>query len=45
MEYALHNTRKPIGVATYQIVKTLPKELKGQLPAPEEIARLLEEDR
>ena len=34
--------RKPIGVATYQIVKRLPKELKGQLPGPEEIAKLLD---
>ena len=37
----MHHTGKPIGVATYQIVKRLPKELKGQLPAPEEIAKLL----
>jgi hypothetical protein len=42
VEYALHNTGKPIGVATYQIVKRLPKELKGQLPSPEEIAKLLD---
>ncbi len=43
VEYALYNTTKPIGVATYRIVKRLPKELKGQLPGPEEIARLLED--
>lgn len=42
VEYALHDARKPIGVATYQIVKRLPKELKGQLPSPQEIAKLLE---
>jgi hypothetical protein len=42
VEYALRDSRKPIGVATYHIVKTLPKELKGQLPSPEQIARLLE---
>lgn len=42
VEYALKDADKPIGVATYQIVSTLPQELKGQLPAPEEIARLLE---
>ena len=35
--------RKPLGVATYRIVKRLPKELKGQLPGPKEIARLLED--
>jgi predicted nuclease of restriction endonuclease-like (RecB) superfamily len=43
VEYALYNARKPIGVATYRTVKRLPKELKGMLPAPEEIAKLLEE--
>jgi predicted nuclease of restriction endonuclease-like (RecB) superfamily len=42
VEYALHDASKPIGVATYRIVKRLPKELKGQLPEPKEIARLLE---
>jgi predicted nuclease of restriction endonuclease-like (RecB) superfamily len=41
VEYALHDATKPIGVATYQITKTLPKEFKGQLPKPEEIAALL----
>ena len=39
------NATKPIGVATYRIVKRLPKELKGQLPGMEEIAKLLEEGR
>ena len=43
VEYALHDARKPIGVATYQVVRRLPKELKGQLPSPEQIAMLLEE--
>jgi len=43
VEYALKPARKPIGVATYQVVKRLPKELKGQLPTPAEIARLLED--
>jgi predicted nuclease of restriction endonuclease-like (RecB) superfamily len=42
VEYALHDARKPIGVATYRMVKRLPKELKGQLPSPDEIAKLLE---
>jgi predicted nuclease of restriction endonuclease-like (RecB) superfamily len=42
VEYALRDARKPIGVATYRIVKRLPKELKGQLPSPDEIAELLE---
>jgi predicted nuclease of restriction endonuclease-like (RecB) superfamily len=43
VEYALHDATKPIGVATYRIVKRLPKELKGQLPGPDEIAKLLED--
>lgn len=42
VEYALYDARKPIGVATYRTVKRLPQELKGMLPAPEEIAKLLE---
>ena len=42
VEYALHDANKPIGVATYEITRTLPKELKGQLPRPEEIAALFE---
>ncbi|MDP1561310.1 MAG: PDDEXK nuclease domain-containing protein [Pirellulaceae bacterium] len=42
VEYALQDARKPIGVATYHTVKRLPKELKGQLPTPEEIIKLLE---
>ncbi len=41
VEYALHDATKPIGVATYHMVKHLPKELKGQLPSPDEIAKLL----
>jgi len=43
VEYALHDARKPIGVATYEITRTLPKALKGQLPSPKEITRLLED--
>ncbi|HEY9161716.1 MAG TPA: PDDEXK nuclease domain-containing protein [Desulfomonilia bacterium] len=43
VEYALYDARKPIGVATYEITKTLPKALKGQLPSPKEIATLLED--
>jgi len=42
VEYALHDARKPIGVATYEITRTLPRELRGQLPRPEEIAALME---
>lgn len=41
VEYALRDAKKPIGVATYAITKTLPKNLQGQLPSPASIARLL----
>jgi predicted nuclease of restriction endonuclease-like (RecB) superfamily len=41
VEYALRNTRKPIGVAEYRIVTKLPKKLQGQLPTPEQIEKLL----
>ena len=42
VEYALKDSNKPIGVATYQIVSQLPQELKNQLPDPEQVAKLLE---
>lgn len=43
VEYALRESNKPIGVATYRIVSTLPQDLQDKLPAPEEIAKLLED--
>ena len=42
VEYALRESNKPIGVATYQRVSTVPQELKHQLPDPEQVAKLLE---
>ncbi|PSB01848.1 PDDEXK nuclease domain-containing protein [Merismopedia glauca] len=42
VEYALRESNKPIGVATYQIVSTVPQELINQLPAPEQVAKLLQ---
>jgi predicted nuclease of restriction endonuclease-like (RecB) superfamily len=42
VEYALKESNKPIGVATYRIVRSLPVELKGKLPDPKQIERLLE---
>jgi predicted nuclease of restriction endonuclease-like (RecB) superfamily len=42
VEYALKDSNKPIGVATYQIVSQLPQELKNQLPDPAQVAKLLE---
>lgn len=42
VEYALRESNKPIGVAAYRMVRRLPAELKGKLPAPKQIERLLE---
>lgn len=42
VEYALQSSTSPIGVAAYRMVRELPRELRDQLPGPEEIARLLE---
>ena len=42
VEYALRESNKPIGVATYRIVSAVPQELKHQLPEPEQVALLLE---
>lgn len=43
VEYALRESNKPIGVASYRIVSTLPDNLKNQLPDPSQIAKLLED--
>ena len=41
VEYALRESNKPIGVSQYKITSELPNELKGELPDPEQIAKLL----
>ncbi len=41
VEYALRESNKPIGVSQYKITSELPNELKGELPEPEQIAKLL----
>ncbi len=41
VEYSLRESNKPIGVATYRTVESLPANLRGQLPAPEQVAMLL----
>lgn len=41
VEYALRESAKPIGVATYRIVSSLPADLRNQLPSPEQVAKLL----
>lgn len=38
VEYALKDTHKPIGVSTYSIKKSLPKQLKKYLPSSKELA-------
>jgi predicted nuclease of restriction endonuclease-like (RecB) superfamily len=43
VEYALKDAAKPIGVATYQVLSSVPYELRNDLPSPEEISRLLSE--
>ncbi len=42
VEYALWQSSRPIGVATYKIVDHLPKPFKGKLPEPAQIIKLLE---
>jgi hypothetical protein len=44
VEYALRESNKPIGVSQYKIISELPQELKGELPEPEQIAKLLREN-
>ena len=41
VEYALNTTNNPIGVSTYNIVKSLPKEMESLFPTPEEIEKIL----
>ena len=37
VEYALRDAAHPLGVSTYKITQTLPKNLKGFLPSQKEI--------
>jgi len=41
VEYALKQSKVPIGVATYQLSNTLPDDMKELLPEPEEIVNRL----
>ncbi len=43
VEYALRDSHKPIGVATYRVVSHLPEKLKRLLPSPSRIAKALKE--
>jgi len=42
VEYALQNIHQPMGVSTYSVKESLPQELKGILPEPQELAKKLE---
>lgn len=42
VEYALRESKKPIGVASYRMVSKVPKALEGELPEPGQISKLLE---
>ena len=37
VEYALYDSRKPIGVSSYKLAQALPKQLKGNLPTIQEL--------
>jgi hypothetical protein len=43
VEHALRESNEPIGVAAYRIVSKLPAQLRGQIPSPGQIAKLLQE--
>jgi hypothetical protein len=40
---ALRDSTKPIGVASYRVDSTLPEELRGPLPATDQVSKLLED--
>jgi hypothetical protein len=39
VEYALRDSTKPMRVAAYRVSPQLPKQLEGELPTPDELAR------
>jgi hypothetical protein len=39
VEYALRDSTKPLGAAAYRVSPQLPKQLQGELPTPDELAR------
>ena len=41
VEYTLRDTKRPIGVSTYQVLTSVPDDLKGLLPGPGQIEKLL----
>lgn len=47
MEYALRDTKKPIGLAEWKtrLLKLLPKKLRGALPSVEDLEKGLADDK
>lgn len=43
VEYSLRSKSNPIGVASYALMRTLPKQLRGQLPSARELKNALAE--
>lgn len=43
-EYALRDSKKPIGIAQYNISQNLPDDIRGELPSIEEIEAKMEEE-
>jgi hypothetical protein len=37
VEYALKDATRPIGVARWELLKSLPEDLRGDLPSPEQL--------
>lgn len=42
VEYALKDSTQPIGVATYKLTETLPKDFENILPSPQQISERLQ---
>lgn len=42
VEYALRESRKPMGVASYKIVRAIPAGLRNELPTPNQIRDLMD---
>ena len=42
-EYALRDINKPIGISEYELIKSIPENLKSNLPTVEEIENEIEE--
>jgi len=42
VEYSLKNISTPLGISEYQIIKSIPENLKGDLPTIEDLEKGLE---